>query len=75
MAPQTKETLEILGRQIAMLRKSLNLTQEELADKAGISRQTMRMIESGSQNLTIDTMIKIGNATGMILDISYQQLK
>lgn len=75
MAPQTKEALEILGRQIAALRKSLKLTQEELADKAKISRQTMRMIESGSQNLTVDTLIKLGNATGMILDISYQRSK
>lgn len=75
MAPQTKELLEIIGRQIQLIRKSKNLTQVELAEKCGTTRHTIGLIEQGSQNLTLDMLVKITNALGFALDINYQAIK
>ena len=45
------------------LRLQANLTQEELAKKAGISRVNIAMLESGKQtSAKSDTIIKLANA-------------
>lgn len=42
-----KATIEILGEAVKRKRIYLDLTQQEAADKAGISKQTIRKIERG----------------------------
>ena len=46
-------------------RKKVGLTQEKLADKAGISRQMMNDIEGRRRWLTKGTLVKLVNALGI----------
>lgn len=48
-----------LGKKVQKCRKELNLTQEELAFKIGISRAYMGYIEQGRNIPTIEVLQKI----------------
>ena len=59
-----------LGEKIKLLRKEKNLTQQELANKAGISRQTLSHLENGKiGTVSIRVLIVILNELGYELDI------
>ncbi|WP_409200280.1 helix-turn-helix transcriptional regulator [Methanobrevibacter sp. DSM 116169] len=47
---------------IKQLRKEKGLTQKELADKIGVSRQTFNAIENGKYSPTLDIAYKIAEA-------------
>ena len=51
-----------LGKKIQKLRKSVSYTQEELADKVGISRAYMGYIEQGRNVPSLETLQKIAGA-------------
>jgi transcriptional regulator with XRE-family HTH domain len=55
---------EKLSQRIEQLRKSKDLTQEELAEKAGLHRAYFWDIENG-RNISIKTAYKIANALGV----------
>ena len=59
-----------MGRNIPLkvARAQLDLTQKQLADKVGISRQTMNAIEQGDYNPTIKLCRAICHALGTTLD-------
>ncbi|KYG90594.1 helix-turn-helix transcriptional regulator [Metasolibacillus sp. FSL H7-0170] len=52
----------LLGTQIKRYRKRKNLTQEQLGERAGITRPRISEIERGVANLTISTLENILNA-------------
>ena len=49
-------------------RAALDLSQQELADKVGVSRQTISAIEKGDYNPTINLCISICKCLGKTLD-------
>ena len=49
-------------------RAGMDLSQEELAAKCGVSRQTISAIEKGDYNPTINLCIAICKALGRTLD-------
>lgn len=49
-------------------RAALDLSQQQLADKVGVSRQTINAIEKGDYNPTIKLCIAICHALGKSLD-------
>jgi transcriptional regulator with XRE-family HTH domain len=51
-------------RIIIVKRAELGMSQDDLADKAGISRQSIWRIERGETNISIDTLYKIAKALG-----------
>jgi len=54
-----------LAREVIQLRKQRNMTQQELAVKAGTSQSAIARLESGRyQNVSMSFMRKIGNALG-----------
>ncbi|MBE5985585.1 MULTISPECIES: helix-turn-helix transcriptional regulator [Lacrimispora] len=59
-----------MGRNIPIkvARAQLDLTQKELAEKVGISRQTMNAIEQGEYNPTIKLCRAICRVLGKSLD-------
>lgn len=57
---------EILGSRIKELRSAKNFTQEQIADKIGISRQKYARIESGINSITLDILSKVAK----VLDVS-----
>ena len=51
----------IIGRNVRNIRKSLNLTQEEFAEKLNINAQFLSQIENGKTGISIDNAINICN--------------
>lgn len=49
-------------------RASLDLSQDELAKKTGVTRQTISAVENGDYNPTINLCIAICKALGKTLD-------
>ena len=49
-------------------RAALDLSQEQLAQKVGVTRQTIGMIEAGKYNPTLHLCIAICKALGKTLD-------
>lgn len=55
------------GKQIKEARVKAKLTQEKLAQKAGISVFTLQKYESGDRNPKIESLQKIANALGIAI--------
>jgi putative transcriptional regulator len=53
---------------IKLARVAKNMTQQELADRIGVSRQTINLIEKDKYNPTIKLCISIAKALGKSLD-------
>ena|SRR3989344_9045874 len=53
----------ILAMKIRQLRKKNKLSQEKLAHKMKVKREYIARIESGKQNVTLDTLYAIAQAT------------
>lgn len=60
----------ILGKIIRERRKSLGLTQEDLADMAGIALRTLKQIELEQGNPTWKTVEKLALVLGMEIQIT-----
>lgn len=56
------------GGKVRDARKACGLSQQELAGKAGVSRQTIIAIEKGNYNPTINLCITICRILGKTLD-------
>jgi transcriptional regulator with XRE-family HTH domain len=57
---------EILGSRIKALRNAKKLTQEQVADLIGVSRQKYARIESGANSITLDILAKVA----AVLDVT-----
>lgn len=58
-----------LVRQYVYFRKMKGLTQEEVAERVGISRTNVSRFESGEYNPTLEMLVKL--ATAMDLDVLF----
>ncbi|WP_184101185.1 helix-turn-helix domain-containing protein [Silvimonas terrae] len=56
--------LVLLGAAIRKMRKQCGLSQEALADAAGVDRSHMGKIERGERNVTILNVLRIARALG-----------
>lgn len=56
-----------VGARIRDTRLDANLTQEKLAELAGMDRQAINRIEQGHQSPVLDTLIRIADALGVPL--------
>lgn len=56
---------KLLGSRIKALRSANNLTQEQVADQIGISRQKYARIESGVNSVTLDILSKVAEIMGV----------
>lgn len=54
-----------LGKNIQKIRKSKQLTQEELAEKVGKSRQMITFVETGRERPNLKLLEKIAKALGV----------
>lgn len=62
---------EILGKRIKALRSGTHLTQEQVADRIGISRQKYARIENGTNNITLEILAQIAKVLGVqVADIT-----
>ena len=59
----TEESIvELFGRNVQKVRKARGLSQEKLAETAGVHRTYVGMIERAEKNITICNMKKIADA-------------
>ena len=57
-----------IPNRLKLARVEINLTQAELADRVGVTRQTVGLIEGGGYNPTLQLCIRLARATGKSLD-------
>jgi DNA-binding XRE family transcriptional regulator len=70
------ETAKIrLAHKLAEIREAASLTQTQLARKMGVSQQLISRIESGSDNLTLETLIKFLDLFGICMRIHFEKRK
>lgn len=57
-----------MGKRIMQLRKMLNLSQEELSERADVSPQLMSTAERGTKAIRPENLLKISRALGVSAD-------
>lgn len=62
-----------LIRTLKERREVLNVTQEHLAELAGVGLRTLKAIESGKGNPTLETLNKLANVLGMELKLEVRK--
>ena len=60
MAPR-----ERMATRLRLLRERRGLTQEQLAEKSGVSRTYLARLETGRQDPTLSTLEKLAKALGV----------
>lgn len=58
---KTRRLLRDVGRQIAGLRVSRNMTQERFAERLRVSTRYVRRIEAGEENLSLASLARIAS--------------
>lgn len=59
---RSEEVMIRFGKNVQKFRQMKGITQEQLADEAGISQVQIARIESGKLNTSISTVVAIANA-------------
>ncbi len=54
--------LQLFGKNVQQRRLAIHLSQEQLAEKAGLHRTYIGMIERAEKNITLKNIEKIANA-------------
>lgn len=67
---QKEPILVLFGRNVQNHRRALGMSQEQLADRAGVHRTYIGMIERAEKNITLCNIERIANA----LDLSISDL-
>lgn len=69
--PDVSKPQAALGSAIRQLRENAELSQEELADRAGLSRAWVSEIESGRKSPTWRTLTQIADGLGLrMIDVT-----
>lgn len=58
--------------ELKKLRRQLKISQQELARQMKVKREFITRIESGEQNITIETLNRIAKATGKELEFHFK---
>lgn len=69
--PQLSPRYEVV-EQLKQARKSLNVTQEDLAERVGTKKSNISRLESGRYNPSLDFLIRIADSLGKQLHIKIQ---
>jgi transcriptional regulator with XRE-family HTH domain len=56
MSNETSKLITNFSRRLAEIRRSKGLTQDALANKAGVTGGYVRLLEGGKQNVTLTTI-------------------
>jgi transcriptional regulator with XRE-family HTH domain len=62
MASRYEIEIKRFGENVKKWRKERGMTQEQLAEKAGVPRPNLSKIESGQLNVEFNTIVKIADA-------------
>lgn len=64
---QTEKILHILGEMILIARSERKMSQQSLAERVGVSRQTISAIEQGDSKVAIGTVFEAAQIVGIPL--------
>lgn len=67
--------MEVLNTKIRVLRAEFNLTQEDLADKVGVVRQTIVYLEKGEYMPSLGLAYKIARVFNKSIEEVFQFIK
>lgn len=65
MTSKEAKYLAVFGKRVAELRHKRGLTQEQLAEKAGLAQRTIASIEQGQRWAKLSTLTKLAKALGV----------
>lgn len=60
------EALREAGKRLAQTRLSRNMTQKELAQRAGVSKRSLERLEAGAGGLRLDVFFAVCGALGLM---------
>ena len=61
------QTVGQFGQEVRRLRESADLTQAELAERAGVSRRWLGRVERGHTGAELDNVMRLTRALGLTL--------
>ena len=64
-----------LAHKLAEIREKSDFTQSQLAKKMGVSQQLVSRVESGSDNLTLETLVKFLDLFGVCMKVHVEKRK
>jgi transcriptional regulator with XRE-family HTH domain len=59
------ELQELIAKNLRLLRDKQGMSQETLADRAGLHRTQLSVIERGRRNISLNTLISLAAALGV----------
>lgn len=68
--PAVKRAARGLAEDVAAWRKLRGLTQAQLADRAGISRATLARFEQGDGGISLESLLRILRALGILENLT-----
>jgi DNA-binding XRE family transcriptional regulator len=77
-SPEKRVRIETRARylkaamELRELRKKRKLSQSALAKKMHVKREFISRIESGTQNITLETLYRIGEAMGKKVEVNFK---
>jgi transcriptional regulator with XRE-family HTH domain len=66
--------MERIRKQLRKARRDLEMSQQELADRVGVTRAHISNIEHGKTVPTVETLEKIANALGITVEIGSKEM-
>lgn len=70
LLPAVRRLLADLGEHIKLARLRRNLSQQQVSERAGISRPTLRAIEQGSSGISLGTLAAVLQVLALEKDIA-----
>jgi len=64
--PATRRTLRALGEKLKRARRLRRLPMELVAERAGLTRPTLRRVEAGDQNVRMGSYLLVIQALGLL---------
>ena len=58
-----------MGEHFTAWRKLRGLTEQQLADRAGVSRGTVRRLEGGSGGVSLENALRVARALGVLEEL------
>lgn len=68
LTARTRRAARTIGEHVVSWRKLLGLTAEQVADRAGISRSTLRRLEHGDPSVGLDVFLNVVRVLGPLED-------
>ena len=66
---RTQQAAEQIGQNLAAWRKLLGLTVQQVAERAGTTRQTVARLERGEGTVRTDIFLNVARALGILDDV------